>query len=80
MSRDRVGDYLARELAELHTHYRTSAQLTGLLRSAGFDYVRAEPDTVGLQTLAVATKARRESDLASASERRRDVQVTMEAR
>jgi SAM-dependent methyltransferase len=57
MSRDRIGDYLARELAELHTHYRTSAQLIELLRSAGFDYVRAESDTVGLQTLAVATKA-----------------------
>jgi SAM-dependent methyltransferase len=56
MSRDRVGDYLARELAELHTHYRTSAELTRLLLSAGFEYVRAEPDTVGLQTLAVATK------------------------
>jgi hypothetical protein len=59
MSRDRIGDYLARELAELHTYYRTSAQLTGLLQSAGFDYVRAEPDTVGLQTLAAATRSRR---------------------
>jgi SAM-dependent methyltransferase len=59
MSRDRIGDYLARELAELHTHYRTSAQLTELLQSAGFEYVQAEPDTVGLQTLAVATKSRR---------------------
>ena len=65
MSRDRIGDYLARELAELHTHYRTSAQLVELLRSAGFDYVHAERDTIGLQTLAVATKGRRESQPAS---------------
>lgn len=68
MNRDRVGDYLARELAELHTHYRSSAELTELLQSAGFDYVRAEPDAIGLQTLAVATKGRR------------DFQATMEAR
>jgi SAM-dependent methyltransferase len=80
MNRDRIGDYLARELAELHTHYRTSAQLTALLQSAGFDYVRAEPDAVGLQTLAVATKGRRESELAAASQHRRDVQLTAEAR
>jgi SAM-dependent methyltransferase len=60
MSRDKIGDYLARELAELHTHYRTPAQLTELLQSAGFDYVHAERDSIGLQTLAVATKGRRE--------------------
>lgn len=65
MSRDKIGDYLARELAELHTHYRTSAQLVELLQSAGFDYVHAERDTIGLQTLAVATKGRRESQPAS---------------
>ncbi len=55
MSRDRLSDYLARELAELHTHYRTAGQLIELLRSAGFNYVRVDRDEVGLQTLAVAT-------------------------
>ncbi|HKR10235.1 MAG TPA: class I SAM-dependent methyltransferase [Gemmatimonadaceae bacterium] len=56
MSRDRVSDYLARELAELHTHYRTTEQLRALLTSAGFVKVRTSHDTVGLQTLAVAEK------------------------
>jgi SAM-dependent methyltransferase len=56
MGRDRISDYLARELAELHTHYRTSEQLVELLRSAGFEHVRADRDEVGLQTLAVATR------------------------
>lgn len=56
MSRDRISDYLARELAELHTHYRTSDQLRALLTSAGFVTVRTSHDTVGLQTLAVAKK------------------------
>lgn len=56
MSRDRISDYLARELAELHTHYRTPGQLIELLRAAGFAYVRIDRDDVGLQTLAVATK------------------------
>jgi SAM-dependent methyltransferase len=56
MSRDRISDYLARELAELHTHYRTADQLIDLLRWAGFEYVRVDRDDVGLQTLAVATK------------------------
>lgn len=57
MSRDRISDYLARELAELHTHYRSTEQLTDLLRSAGFANVRTSRDGVGLQTLAVARKA-----------------------
>ena len=56
MSRDRISDYLARELAELHTHYRTTAQLRALLSSAGFVRLRTSHDTVGLQTLAVAEK------------------------
>jgi SAM-dependent methyltransferase len=56
MSRDRVSDYLARELAELHTHYRTVDQLIELLRSADFQHLRVDRDDVGLQTLAVATK------------------------
>ncbi|HUQ99143.1 MAG TPA: class I SAM-dependent methyltransferase [Gemmatimonadaceae bacterium] len=60
MNRDRIGDYLARELAELHTNYRSAEQLTGLLQAAGFEYVKVDRDDVGLQTLAVATKAKRE--------------------
>jgi SAM-dependent methyltransferase len=57
MNRDRISDYLARELAELHTHYRSTEHLTNLLKSAGFANVRAKRDEVGLQTLAVAGKA-----------------------
>jgi SAM-dependent methyltransferase len=57
MNRDRVSDYLARELAELHTHYRSTEHVTALLESAGFARVRTSRDTVGLQTLAVAEKA-----------------------
>ena len=56
MSRDKVSDYLARELAELHTHYRSTQQLRALLTSAGFVQVRTTNDSVGLQTLAVAEK------------------------
>ena len=56
MSRDRLSDYLARELAELHTHYRSREQLIELLESAGFGRVRTTRDKVGLQTLAVAER------------------------
>lgn len=56
MSRDRVADYLARELAELHTHYRSGEQLRSLLTSAGFVNTCTFNDDVGLQTLAVAEK------------------------
>ena len=56
MNRDRVSDYLARELAELHTHYRSTKHLRALLTSAGFVSVRTSNDSVGLQTLAVAEK------------------------
>jgi hypothetical protein len=57
MDRDRISDYLARELAELHTHYRSTEQLTDLLKSAGFTNIRTTRDKVGLQTLAVAEKS-----------------------
>ncbi|HEU4747501.1 MAG TPA: class I SAM-dependent methyltransferase family protein [Gemmatimonadaceae bacterium] len=56
MSRDRISDYLARELAELHTHYRSADDIRALLRSAGFEWARTKRDEVGLQTLAVAGK------------------------
>jgi SAM-dependent methyltransferase len=57
MDRDRISDYLARELAELHTHYRSTEHLTELLKSAGFEKIRTTRDKVGLQTLAVAEKS-----------------------
>ena len=57
MNRDRISDYLARELAELHTHYRSREQLIDLLESAGFARVRTTRDKVGLQTLAIAERA-----------------------
>jgi len=57
MDRDRISDYLARELAELHTHYRSTEHLTELLKSAGFTKIRTSRDKVGLQTLAVAEKS-----------------------
>jgi hypothetical protein len=56
MDCDRISDYLARELAELHTNYRSTDHLTDLLKSAGFVNIRATRDEVGLQTLAVAEK------------------------
>lgn len=56
MSRDRMSDYLARELAELHTHYRSANDLRALLKAGGFAWVRTGHDEVGLQTLAVAGK------------------------
>jgi SAM-dependent methyltransferase len=58
MTRDKVSDYLARELAELHTHYRSGEQLEVMLASAGFARIRCSRDEVGLQTLAVAEKER----------------------
>ena len=56
MSRDRMSDYLARELAELQTHYRSANEVRALLKAGGFDWVRTGHDKVGLQTLAVAGK------------------------
>jgi hypothetical protein len=55
-SRDRISDYLARELAELYAHYRSSEHLTDLLKSAGFVKIQTTRDEVGFQTLAVAEK------------------------
>jgi hypothetical protein len=51
-----MSDYLARELAELHAHYRSARELRALLSSAGFAKVRTSTDGLGLQTLAVAEK------------------------
>jgi len=67
MSRDRISDYLARELAELHTHYRSADDVRALLKSAGFEWVRTRRDEVGLQTLAVAGRSTGANDHALAS-------------
>ena len=59
MQRDRIADYLMRQLAELYTHYRRGDQLIRWLHTAGFYEVSARQDEVGLQTLVVARKAER---------------------
>src|SRR5688572_1652678 len=50
MRRDPLADYLMRELGELRAHYRGSDELLRLLRRAGFRYVEARRDAIGLQT------------------------------
>lgn len=52
--RDRLTDYLMRELAELHAHYREPDELVRLLRRAGYREISARSDEVGFQTLLVA--------------------------
>jgi SAM-dependent methyltransferase len=59
MQPDRVADYLMRQLAELHTHYRRGDELIRWLHSVGFHEVTARQDDVGLQTLVVARKSER---------------------
>ena len=61
MQRDRVADYLMRQLAELNTHYRRPDELIRWLHVAGFHEVATRQDDVGLQTLVVARKAERRS-------------------
>jgi hypothetical protein len=56
MQPDRVADYLMRQLAELHTHYRRGDEVIRWLHEAGFHEVSARQDDVGLQTLVVARK------------------------
>jgi hypothetical protein len=56
MRRDRLADYLMRELGELRAHYRETSELLQLLRRAGFREVVARRDAVGLQTLLVARR------------------------
>lgn len=55
----RLSDYLLRELGEIRVHYRSAAELGGLLREAGFDRVRTATDRRGLQAFAVAAKVDR---------------------
>lgn len=59
MAQHRLSDYLLRELGEIQTQYRSSDELAGMLRGAGFSRVRTATDRRGLQTFAVAEKADR---------------------
>jgi len=59
MQPDRVADYLMRQIAELHAHYRRSDELIRWLHTAGFNQVATRRDDVGLQTLVVARKVER---------------------
>jgi SAM-dependent methyltransferase len=59
MQPDRVADYLMRQLAELHTHYRRGDEMVRWLHTAGFHEVSTRQDSVGLQTLVVARKLER---------------------
>ena len=56
MQADRVADYLMRQLAELHTHYRRADEMIRWLHTVGFHEVATRRDDVGLQTLVVARK------------------------
>ena len=59
MQPDRVADYLMRQLAELHTHYRRGDEIMRWLHAAGFYEVSTHQDDVGLQTLVVARQVER---------------------
>ena len=68
MQPDRVADYLMRQLAELHTHYRRGDEIIRWLHEAGFYEVSTRQDDVGLQTLVVARRIeRRRTSRTSAS-------------
>ena len=70
MQPDPVADYLMRQLAELHTHYRRGDEIIRWLHAAGFHEVSARQDDVGLQTLVVARRVERRrtrADKASAT-------------
>ena len=60
MQRDRVADYLMRQLAELNTHYRRGDVLIRWLHDAGFHEVYTRQDDVGLQTLVIARRSDRQ--------------------
>ena len=59
MQPDRVADYLMRQLAELHAHYRRGDEIIRWLHEAGFYEVSTRQDDVGLQTLVVARRMER---------------------
>jgi hypothetical protein len=66
MQPDRIADYLMRQLAELHTHYRRGDELIRWLHTAGFHEIATRQDNVGLQTLVVARKQERRRPAAMA--------------
>lgn len=57
LSRHALSDYLLRHLADLHTNYRTEAELRGLAFAAGLWNVEAYQDSTRLQTMLIATKS-----------------------
>jgi SAM-dependent methyltransferase len=59
MQPDPVADYLMRQLAELHTHYRRPDEIIRWMHTAGFHEVSTRQDDIGLQTLVVARKVER---------------------
>jgi len=59
MERDRLADYLMRELAELRAHYRAGARVRAMLLETGFADVSVQRDATGLQWLIVARKGAR---------------------
>lgn len=58
LSRHAPSDYLLRTMAELHTHYRTEAELRGLAFAAGLWDVDAYQDSTCLQTMIIARKGK----------------------
>jgi len=68
MQPDRLADYLMRQLAELHAHYRRGDEIIRWLHTAGFHEVSTRQDDVGLQTLVVARRHERRHSTAHASE------------
>ena len=56
MARHAGLDYLLRHLAELHTHYRSAADLQGLARAAGFQDVTTYHAGNDLQTILIGDK------------------------
>ena len=54
MEKHPVSDYLLRNLAELHTQYRSRAHLTDLIARAGFSKIETSQEE--LQTIVLATK------------------------
>lgn len=56
MQKHVISDYLMRNLAQLHTHYRDAKHLEQLHQRAGFRKITTYRDSVGLQTMAVSIK------------------------
>jgi hypothetical protein len=50
----RFSDYLLRNLAEIHTHYRSREHVSSLIKAAGFERWVTYQDTTMLQTIVLA--------------------------